>query len=319
MTDPDPVDEVLARSRRALDQHMHAVRGAKSSSQGSPTEQTTTHHHQDRSQAETVSLDHLAMFGIDPSDPAPSVTLVATPGGLNPDVDMDIGGCASHEVDKASAKLVRVERALELANRRRRTVEADNQELRKQVAALTAQRDEAVARASELEAGAAACDAPDVRLDAEAEVNGTVEDPRGLPPEWEVATSRTTGRRYYVNQTTGESQWEHPGFEAGFKPEATLGLALEAVSKDGKSSILLPRGAKHVALCKGQNGFGINIRSDAMVLEYHPQGVVASPEVAAVRVGWFLAAAAGIATHSREDVLEVLRSVPVHPFAACWR
>lgn len=42
-----------------------------------------------------------------------------------------------------------------------------------------------------------------------------------LPPGWEKRTSKSTGKTYYYNRQTNESQWEMPTEETGDKVRAS--------------------------------------------------------------------------------------------------
>jgi hypothetical protein len=264
---------------------------------------------------------------------------------------------ARSELAAANSKLYgevqRLRRALDLANRRRRTVEADNQQLRRKVKELTvgrrveaaptradAQRDGGSEHGDGTRCGnscsvlAATCaqQPPEgSRAQGEAERpvgvgidgggHGCGDKLSLLPVGWRMVESRSVpGRWYYIHLATGGSQWEHPVSGVATVAEEvdatdTSASRLEAINADG-SAMLLPQGAKRVSLFKGDQGFGIVIRADAMVLSYTPTYSYSSdtrtarasePTASSVPVGWFLAAVAGSATHSRADVLVVLR------------
>ena len=121
---------------------------------------------------------------------------------------------------------------------------------------------------------------------------------------WQTKISRTSGEAYYVNTATGESQWEPPSDTPVAESASSSGANLRG-SRELLGGMLMPPEAQHVQLARGPDGFGITIRSDAMVLSYTPPP---GGDVSSVPVGWFLAAAAGVAVHGREDVLEVLGS-----------
>jgi len=46
---------------------------------------------------------------------------------------------------------------------------------------------------------------------------------RKLPPGWSVRTDQATQREYYINEHTGESQWEFPSNPAPTQPRAPQG------------------------------------------------------------------------------------------------
>jgi hypothetical protein len=54
-----------------------------------------------------------------------------------------------------------------------------------------------------------------------------------LPPEWSVATSRTTGEIYYVNASTGESQFERPELVSPAPPPLVSESELESRPEPG--------------------------------------------------------------------------------------
>jgi hypothetical protein len=236
------------------------------------------------------------------------------------------------ENDALREECRRLQRVLDASNRRRRAIESENQSLKvaaavaeRKLAELLVERDEArvgLARAkstggfAEAASEAVAAEASDEAPAAAHAVAAVPQSPAAVvsrPHEyrgWITKVSRTTGETYYVHRATGASQWDPP--ETAPKdgePVAEAGgsTGAKASKRELLDGMLLPSEARHVRLAKGPDGFGITIRSDAMVLSYVPPHGK-DKDASLVPVGWFLAAAAGVAVHSREDVLEVLGS-----------
>lgn len=225
----------------------------------------------------------------------------------------------------------RLQRLLDASNRRRRAVEAENQSLKvaatvaeQKIAELVAERDSAsggftrarstgglpVSVSSAVAAAAEGQLESKVAPDSEPSPQAPAVKAASRPLEyrgWITKVSRTTGEVYYVHRATGASQWDPPEMapKTDDKPVLERGRGDKGSERELLDGMLLPSEARRVRLPKGPDGFGITIRSDAMVLSYAPP---AGKQSSLVPVGWFLAAAAGVAVHTREDVLEVLGS-----------